>query len=365
MGRVLQVFCLDVGQGDCTFVLPPDGAPPILFDCKDAHVARMFVRCHRLREISAIVFSHLDDDHIAGGEQFIKDFLADGGSIRFVYVDSDRDVSRRSNGSKTATGLLDFVRRNERAGKFEALTPRADPSEVDRSVKARDWSIRIVGPRQSTLIDVARSELGDEPNVYSAVLRAEFGGNAVLIGGDAPLSSWARIQAEDVPARAFRIPHHGGALDDGGRPDGWSPERLYGMVGPSIGVISVGTRNGHGHPRAEWVRPLLSRTGCSTVCTQITPRCDPRLVSSEGARDLARVRRADLRHCEEALLAWRHRPDGRARGKDPPREEVPCAGSIAIVLHEDGRIERLPAAGALHERHVHSLPGAWCVHCPP
>lgn len=365
-GRQLRVFCLDVGQGDCTFVLPPDNKPPVLFDCKDAHVARMFVRSQRqpIHELSAVVFSHLDDDHIAGGEQFIKDFLDGGGRIQRIFLDADRDVSRQAKGSRMAKSLIDFARSLERAGQIELLAPRGDPAEVDRNARSeRDWSVRIVGPRQGLELDMARGETEDAPNIHSAVLKAEFAGKAVLIGGDAPLVSWAQIRREDISAAVFRIPHHGGALDDGGVPAGWTAQRLYDEVAPGVGVLSVGTRNLHGHPRAEWVRPLLRRRGCHTLCTQLTPQCEPAI----AADDRALAHRAwALRYAEEALPAWRHRPDGRAPRAQPPPREVPCAGSVAIVVHDDGRLTRFPEDGAGHTQHVlPRIARAWCVHGPP
>ncbi|MCK6591177.1 MAG: hypothetical protein L6Q76_26795 [Polyangiaceae bacterium] len=367
VGRALHVFCLDVGQGDCTFVIPPDNKPAYLFDCKDAHVARMFVRSHKIDKLAAVVFSHLDEDHVAGGEQFIKDFLSDGGSIEKVYVDADRAVSKGSAGSQTAMALLDFVRKEAKSGAFQLMHPGADPADVDRSTEKRDWSVRIIAPSHGLMLDVARSETADEPNVHSAVLRAEFRGKAVIVGGDAPLVSWAQMLSSDIAAGVFRVPHHGGALDDGGTPAGWSAQRLYHEVKPDIGVISVGTRNRHEHPRAEWVRPLFDRTrgrtGCSTVCTQLTPRCHPDVAASNDAFER---RFWNLKYAQEAELAWRHLRDGRAPGTNPPQGEVPCAGSIEVVLYEDGHVEQIPEPGSVHTTHV--LPYVehpWCQHGPP
>lgn len=366
--RRLRVFCLDVGQGDCTFVLPPDGAPPVLFDCRDAHVARMFVRNreHPIRHLSAVVFSHLDWDHIAGGEQFIREFLEGGGTIRYVYVNDDRDISARTEKAKVARNLVAYVKSLEKERRLQLLAPLADPSEVDRSKESRDWSIRIIGPRQRTRLDVAGSRIEDEPNVHSAVLRAEFGGRAVLIGADAPLASWEQILEEDRRADAFRIPHHGGALDEEGASEGWDAQRLYDEVGPRIGVISVGTRNGHEHPRPEWVRPVFRRGGCSTICTQLTPRCEPQVATEAGSQAfrgmilgpsatrpaLPTLNAQPASPAEYAEPAWRHRRDGRDRRSSSPDAEVPCAGSIEITLYEDGRIQKVPSPDSAHASRV-------------
>jgi beta-lactamase superfamily II metal-dependent hydrolase len=360
----MRVFCLDVGQGDCTFVLPPDDAPAILFDCKDAHVARMFVRHHRIKKLSAIVFSHLDVDHIAGGQQFIEDFLTGGGVIDYVYIDPDRPLDDSKPDGKTAKKLIDFIRERGLAHDLQMLTPRAHPAEVD-SARHDDWSVRIIGPRQETVTGMARGHLTEEPNVYSAVLRIEFGDKAVTIGGDAPLVSWAAMRPKDLPAAVFRIPHHGGALDGGGPAPGWSAQHLYDTIGPKMGVISVGTCNPYEHPHPHWVSPLLASAGCMTVCTQVTPRCEPELKSEDGVLAY-RDKILRKRWAEDAAPAWRHRPDGRYRYDNPPRNEVPCAGTIEIVLREDGVWQRLPRAGSNHETAtVRLFQRPWCKHGPP
>lgn len=220
--RRLRVYCLDVGQGDCTFVLPPDNAPAILFDCRDAHVAWMFANNHDppITHLSAIVFSHLNWDHIAGGEQFIKDFLTEGGTIDQVFIDADRPLSNDTGEAKGAKSFVDFVMARHAMGAFDLLPPRADPAQVDRLSTSRDWSVRIVGPTQRLELGVDRGEFRNVPNVHSAVLRVAFGGKSINIGGDAPLASWAQISEGDRRANAFRIPHHGGRSTTGERPRG-------------------------------------------------------------------------------------------------------------------------------------------------
>ncbi|MFO0605017.1 MAG: hypothetical protein U0324_17690 [Polyangiales bacterium] len=61
----LEIYRHDVGQGDCTVVIPPDGeGAPILFDCADLYVAERFCDNHGITRLAAVVVSHLDVDHI-------------------------------------------------------------------------------------------------------------------------------------------------------------------------------------------------------------------------------------------------------------------------------------------------------------
>lgn len=73
MGSPLGVYFMDVGQGDCSFVVPPDGAGAILFDCNDAHVADRFVVDHGITHLSAVVASHLDATISAASSPSWKD----------------------------------------------------------------------------------------------------------------------------------------------------------------------------------------------------------------------------------------------------------------------------------------------------
>jgi len=75
MGKAdLSVFFLDVGQGDCTFIVPPEGeGAPILFDCADELVASRFCTDHGITDLQAVVASHLDIDHVRGMLPFLKE----------------------------------------------------------------------------------------------------------------------------------------------------------------------------------------------------------------------------------------------------------------------------------------------------
>ena len=177
----------------------------------------------------------------------------------------------------------------------------------------------------------------------------------MLIGGDAPLRSWSELTDMERRAEAFRIPHHGGALHDGGVPDGWDVVRLYREVGARVALISVGTNNAHGHPRSEWIRPLTGGA-CRLLCTQITARC-------HGPIDITRPDGATVRDADEVaslrdrvvtkqqqwtVPQYRHLTD-KLRAVRSNLLEVPCAGTVMVVLHLDGEINVFPTPGGGHD----------------
>ena len=316
MNERLAVYALDVGQGDCTLILLPDKRA-VVFHCADDHVLRRVLDDCKVTIVEAFIVSHLDQDHIAGALAFLRGFER---AIRHVYLSPDRDVTDEHGDAKRAKELVDHAavlsrddadrpRRWERhpnvtdehgdAKRAKELVDHAAvlsrddadrPRRWERHPNVRDhrpvakgqgWRIALLAPDQATIVARERTGSWEEPNRYCSILRVEAGGNALLIGGDAPLATWSTLPAAEMPAVAFRIPHHGGALDDGGVPSGWDAARLYGTVGAKTAVVPVGTRNGHGHPDPQWLRPV-SGSACRLLCTQVTLRCHDHLARASA-----------------------------------------------------------------------------------
>ncbi len=342
----LSVFALDVGQGDCTFIVPPDGRHAVLFDCNDAYVAERFVADHGIDRIT-IVVSHLDNDHIAGLRPFVRWCLLEPEvEVDRVFVARDRlELGRRSE----ARELLKYLVSEHEAGRLELLAPHRE--EEPRPILRGDgWSIDLVLPWYARVL-AANVCAPEKTNSVSAVLRVTRGGRAVVVGGDAPLVAWASLESGLRRADVVRTPHHGGLLDD--EPSALTYEDLYQSIGPKLAIVSVGTWNGHKHPRAVHLDAIRSRS-CRTSCTQLTPRC---------TENPERHRADALLRVGGVVYPYRHRtPDGTpSNSAHGARREVPCAGSVVVWLEADGSLEVEPAGGGWHEHFVHTLETPLCV----
>lgn len=366
--RGVDVFCLDVGQGDLSLVLPPLGeGGAIIFDCRDAEVLLKTLGQYRIDHVGAFVISHLDRDHIAGVGEFLARFE---GRIDVIYLPVDREIGPNDPGREIARMTVGRVREGEEdaagRGRWRVVDAKADPRPV---AAANDgwWSVHVVAPRYSdlTLVPALTDDWEHDANRHSAVLRVRVGDRCVLIGGDAPLATWARLPESERSAKVFRIPHHGGRLvgSDDDIPDGWSVERLYEVVGADVAVVSVGTCNDlrWGHPRPEWVYPI-SGGSCRMMCTQVTPRCQP------DVRDPARAqshRAGVIRRGTLVEPPWKHYRDAIAVRRRPS-DEVPCAGTVVVRMTAEG-VEVLPEVIA-HEASVlrwdHPLCLPWPVTDP-
>ena len=105
MNDHLGVFMLDVGQGDCTVVLLPDGNA-VVFDCADERVLTKHLRHWGVPAIEAFVLSHLDQDHISGALHFLQSWK---GPVRCVCLSDDRNISDEHDEAKRAKALVDYV----------------------------------------------------------------------------------------------------------------------------------------------------------------------------------------------------------------------------------------------------------------
>ncbi|MGK4002220.1 hypothetical protein WMF31_06320 [Sorangium sp. So ce1036] len=357
MNDRLAVYMLDVGQGDCTVVLLPDDRV-VIFDCADDHVLRKVLDGWNTPAIAAFVLSHLDQDHIAGALQFLRGWTR---PIEGVYLSTDRDVGVDHDDAKRAKALLDYAEEQSRDQGARRRRWELLPNTRDRRhlVSGPGWSVTLLAPRHGQVIRREREGEWEEANRYSSILRVQAGPSAMLIGGDAPLLSWSELPPEELKAEAFRIPHHGGALNDGGTPVGWSVDRLYNDVGAPTALISVGTNNAHGHPMEPWVKPITGGGPCRLLCTQVTARCHgPLEVPGTDGRmerdpvELAALRRRVITEQHQwTEPQYRHLTDRRGQ-VEKGRLEVPCAGTVVVKLYLNGHVEVLPSRGGEHERIV-------------
>ena len=350
MPENLRIFFLDVGQGDCTFIVPPSGeSGPILFDCADAYVAERFVANHSIANLAAVVASHLDIDHVRGLLPFLRTHFDAGRRVERLVMFPDRVPKPERHA--TLRALVAAALAWERAPPHAGFVLKASHRDGDGPVvlaSGEGWSVELVLPWVGTSAE-AIVERGNDPNACSAVLRVWRGGTAVLVGGDAPLSSWVRLESNRRAAGVIRVPHHGGEIRDGGA-DWKQFADLYDAVEAGVAVVSVGTNNGHGHPLPDHVISARRGGHCRLLCTQLTPRCHPTPTDH---------RNEALRYAGEVEYPYRHRAQlGAPRHR--PSAEVPCAGSMVVTLTEQGDVSVLPTEGEDHTRLLGRLPHRLC-----
>jgi beta-lactamase superfamily II metal-dependent hydrolase len=275
----LEMYFLDVGQGDAAFIVTP-GRRKILVDggLNDRALGfliwkyRLDQPNHRVT-IDLLVLSHADGDHLNGLIPIIthpritvREVVHNGIAIYRDGVHDtplgDRDASRdflltRHSGqsglrlSDLAETFADWIR----AVRAEDCDYRAvDSSTGMIDVGDPSVTVDVLGP----ILDQQGAERrytwwedrAHTVNGHSVVIRLRCGDMSALFSGDLNIPGSNHLLAADantLSAHVLKSPHHG------------SHEFSYPFleaVRPQLAVISSGDGPDHGHPRASFLAAI-------------------------------------------------------------------------------------------------------------
>jgi len=229
----MRVVFLDVGQGDATLVMLPDGKSLLVdagglpvaplqdptearaFDIGDRVVARA-LRAFGVRSLDALVVTHGDPDHIGGGQAVIRSFRP-----RAIWEGvpvPPHEPLRRLSEEAAAIGA-------------EWRTVQAG----DR-LRLSGVEIRVLHPPPP---EWERQRVRNDDSI---VLAIRLGDVEVLLPGDIGREgeSLARTRVETVPLTILKAPHHGSATS--------STREFLDTVRPAAVIVSAGRANRFGHP---------------------------------------------------------------------------------------------------------------------
>lgn len=212
----LTISYLDVGQGDCSFIVLPNGEN-ILIDAgnqSDGESIIEYIRESGITTLDYVVATHPHADHIGSMAQVISAF-----EVEKVYM------PKKAHTSKTFEDLLDTVKE-----KGLSIT------------SAKEGAVLFDYGNLKAEFLAPNADSYENLNNYSAVLLLTYGDRRFLFMGDAEAESEAEILARniDVSADLLKVGHHGSATS--------STESFISAVNPSHAVISVGENNSYGHP---------------------------------------------------------------------------------------------------------------------
>lgn len=338
--RYLEVYFLDVGQGDATLIVTP-GRKKILIDGgkgvatgRIGEAEQALIWKYRLDEVNTpvdidlVVLTHADEDHIGGLINLVmnpsitvKRVVHSGiATYKAPKADAQLGVVKHIAGTKFLTTchktLVDLDRTNL-SDNFAAWVAVLELEGVKYERVEAGASIDIEDPTVTidVLAPIIEQPVADEDalrwfgnrahtiNGHSVVLRLTHGQITYLFAGDlniegAELLLKAPQFAQLLDAHVLKAPHHGSHE--------YAPEFLA-AVNPQITAISSGEIPDHGHPRANFLgaaglfsrsnEPLLYSTALSAVfgkAEQKKHQNDIDALNSSGASDDAAKR--DLFH---------------------------------------------------------------------
>lgn len=213
---LMQVHFIDVGQGDATLIVSPDGKT-MLIDAGDnsaGDTVVSYLRRHGIKSIDILVGTHPDSDHIGGLDTVIDSF-----EIAEFYM------PRKPHTTNTFMDVLN-------AAKRKGLRIKEAKAGVLISI-GNDVKGRFLNPRSS---------YSDDNNLWSAVVRLEYAGKSFLFMGDAVVQNELEIMGagEKIDSDLIKLGHHGSSTS--------TSEDFIKSVSPDVAVISSKQNNSYGHP---------------------------------------------------------------------------------------------------------------------
>jgi competence protein ComEC len=230
----LQVYFLDVGQGDSSVILFKDKV--ILIDAGEVDQGNRVVSDLKklgVTRIDLLVATHPHSDHIGGMQEVLATFPV--GRV----LDS---------GMSTSSSL------------YEHFLKTVDKKNIPYMVAEQGQTITIDPALRILVLSPPKDRIGDDLNTNSIVLRISYGTMNIFYTGDASTAAEDAMEATGYPldAQILKVGHHGSSSA--------SSAPFLSRVHPEIAVISLGKDNPYGHPHKETLDrlkagvPLLYRT---------------------------------------------------------------------------------------------------------
>jgi beta-lactamase superfamily II metal-dependent hydrolase len=320
-----ELIILDVGHGNCALLRDTNGV--VLIDCPPGSVLLELLESLGITEISHVLISHADQDHIAGLSQLLLNV-----TVNNIHLNSDW-VRKTETWLDILSALGDARKRagvTLEAQLTTTTTGRPNVGEVFVQILAPSPEIALAGVGGKDL-----SEKKLNANSMSAVVALVYGARrAVILAGDLDLVGLNNIVQDTscLEADILVFPHHGGRPGQGVDSKEFA-RQLCELVKPKCVIFSI-DRSRHNNPKDEIVEGvLLAVPNVHIICTQLSQKC---------AKDLPTEAPDHL----TGLPA-----SGRAGNKC-------CGGTIRLVFGEDS--DDYAPSPKSHQNFVAQYPGSIC-----
>ena len=229
----LQVYMLDVGQGDSLLIVSP-GGKHVLIDAGIPQAGDDVVAAlqkHGVQNIDLAVATHPHSDHIGGMKRVMDNFPIKN------FLDSGQE-----HPTATYERMIKAIK-DKRINFIEAK--KGMNFDLDSGAK-----LEVLNPMGNGhwITDVRTG--GSVENANSVVLRLSYGDFAMIFTGDAEAETEAEMirAGENLRAQVLKVGHHGARYA--------TSDDFLRAVQPQAAVISDGADNKYGHPTQETLNRL-------------------------------------------------------------------------------------------------------------
>jgi competence protein ComEC len=215
----LNIFYLDVGQGDSTFITI--NRCNMLIDSgndQDGYYIVQFLKAQNIDKIDYFILTHCDEDHIGGAYKVLDEL-----QIGTLYMPS------KENDTQTYERLLKAIERNN----ININTKLKESKETQYAIGNANWKVLSVD---------AKNNLNDS----SIVIELDYGNTKYLFMGDATTRVEEMVEWNEVDV--LKVAHHGSNSS--------TSQLFLEKVKPQYAIISVGRDNSHNLPDIDIIERL-------------------------------------------------------------------------------------------------------------
>ncbi len=271
-----ELIILDVGHGNCAVLRDTNGV--IVIDCAYGVTLIETLEHLSIQEISHILISHADADHIAG---IINLLLNEDIKINNVHLNPDL-LRNTEIWKDLLIALKDARLRLGTVVSSELTTTKTGQLNVGQVM------VEILAPTPELALAGGVGKTVDDrrlnPNSTSAVIGLVHNTHRVaILGADIDQVGLDELLKErsELKADILVFPHHGGR--PGGADGKAFAQQLCDLVKPNLVVFSIG-RGRFGNPRKEIVEGVVSSLPTAHIlCTQLSSKCADSAPDSEPA----------------------------------------------------------------------------------
>ncbi|MDA1036233.1 MAG: MBL fold metallo-hydrolase [Chloroflexi bacterium] len=229
---LLHVYFLDVGQGDATLIVSPDGATVLVDGGRDPRQTILAIDSVLPgvgTMLDVAVLTHPEADHANGLME-----LARRGRIRSLITPLVLDANNRAWADELA----------------QLATPTTEASAGMTIAFDDGLTLDVLHPPDPPVLGTST-----DANNNSVTILAHWQGASLLITGDLHVEGERVVlnSGHTVDADVLQVGHHGSRTST-------DPEFLE-AVSPAAAVISVGENNPFGHPADAVVERLEAEVG--------------------------------------------------------------------------------------------------------
>jgi len=242
----VKVAFLNVGHGDSSVIIFPDGKTGAVIDTPKSEVTFRYLNEKGVNSLKWVIISHTHIDHAEGIIDLIKRFNSQCGTIETLYYNCDKIVTCE-NKNRYILLLRDICSLMEQ----NIVKNSGKPATILSTINSVEGTaMKILHPDHD---DITKVLISPNRNNASVVIKVSFGKFSVLFTGDLSREGWKWLKSRnfDLKSDILKYPHHGGWFE--------SIPELIDSVNPEYVILSYGETSEN-----KYKLPAHKTTACLT-----------------------------------------------------------------------------------------------------